>query len=137
ESESSVAARANRSGRALRSHARRGAAWIGSGHIPVAAYTASPRSAAIRRLSPTERASRFGTANSTSPAASSSTVAKRIAVTDTPATASAAAIARTAVAARERRARRLAYVRPELARVELPAEPTAFRGVGADRERRF
>ena len=98
ESESSVAARANTSGRALRSQARRGAAWIGSGHMPVAASTASPRSVAIRWLSPTERASRFGTANSTSPSASSSTDAKRIAVTDTPATASAAAFARASAA---------------------------------------
>jgi hypothetical protein len=128
--ESSVVARANRSGRALFSHRSRGAAWIGSGHIPVAASTASPRSVAIRCDSPIDRASRFGTANSTSPAASSTTEAKRIAVTATPATASAGAFAR-ASAARDA----LAHERPELVGREVPAE--SLGGLRGDRKRRL
>jgi hypothetical protein len=86
ESESSVV-RAGRTPRAaLRSHASRGAAWIGSGHMPVAASTASPRCVAIGSDSPIARASRLGTAKQHLAGGVEHTEAKRIAVTATPAT---------------------------------------------------
>ena len=65
-------------GRAARSPRRRVAGWIGWGQCPVRCWSASPCAAAHSAARPKPRASRFGVASSTAPAASSSTLPCRM-----------------------------------------------------------